>query len=385
MSSLIYLDNNATTKPDPRVVDTMIPYLSSEYANASSSHSFGEKIKRDVDQAREKVVQLIGGYPNELTFTSGATEALNIAIKGIAEASINGNNHIITIESEHPAVLDTCKYLETIGYEVTYLPVDTDGLVSLDTLKANLREKTILVSVMMVNNETGVIQPIKKIAEIVHENNSLLVCDATQAVGKMPINVEEQGIDVLCFSAHKFYGPKGIGCLYISHTNRSITIAPLIHGGGHEKGYRSGTLNVPAIIGLGEAAAISANEMLSDGQRIGELRDYLEENLLKIQGAKVNGNIANRLYNVTNIFFPNIEASVLIGRTKNIAFSNGSACSSIVIEPSHVLKSMGLSDEEAFSSIRFSLGRFNTLKEIEQAAEEVSQSIEILRSINHLG
>lgn len=369
---LIYLDNNATTPIDGEVLESMIPYFKEDFANANSAHSLGIKAHQAVDISRKKVGDLIGAESSEIVFTSGATESINLAIKGYAIANSIKGKHIIAIQTEHKAVLDTCKYLETIGFEVSYLKVNKEGQIDLNELRQELRPNTILVCAMYVNNEIGVLQPISEISKITHKSNAIFFCDATQAVGKLKFNVNKLGIDLMAFSGHKFYGPKGIGALYIKNRTRDkIRIEAQIHGGGHEYGYRSGTLNVPLIVGLGKACEIALKSIKTNETKISILRDELESELLKIRNSFVNGSKTNRIYNVTNICFPGIEANVLIGRMKNIALSNGSACSSLVIEPSHVLKAIGLSDEDALSSIRFSLGRFNTKEEIKLVSETI--------------
>ncbi len=378
---IIYLDNNATTKIDPRVLDSMMPFLVDQYSNASSSHLLGRKVNESIKKARIQVADLLSCAPKEITFTSGATEAINIAIKGIAESYKNKGKHIITVNTEHPAVLDTCKYLETIGYDVTYLQGQTNGLVDLNLLEQNIRNDTILVSVMYVNNETGVIQPIKDIAEIAHSKGTLFMTDATQAVGKVKIDVTDLGIDLLCLSAHKFYGPKGIGALYINNNDPvKIKIAEQTHGGRQENGLRSGTLNVPGIIGLGTASEIASKELEFNKNQIKQIRDYFETELLKIEYASLNGDLINRLYNVTNICFKGIDADTIINGLKNIMVSNGSACSSSIIEASHVLLAMGLNNDEALSSIRFSLGKYNTKEEIETVLTDIKKLIAQLRA-----
>lgn len=362
---MIYLDNNSTTKIDPRVLEAMMPFLTEVYANASSTHPFGVETNEAVKKARNQVAKLIGSEVNEIIFTSGATEAINIAIKGIAKSNQHRGKHIITVTTEHPAVLETCRYLESEGYDITYLPVQPNGVLDLDLMKKAVRNDTILVSVMAVNNELGVLQPIKEIADIAHSMGAFFMTDGTQAVGKIPIDVDKIGIDLMSFSGHKFYGPKGIGGLFVRgrRPNR-IKLFPLLHGGGQEKGARSGTLNVPGIVGLGQAAEIAANEMKSDEKKIGELRNYLEKELLKIENTFLNGAPKNRLYNVSNICFEGADADAIIIDLKGISVSNGSACSSTSVEPSHVLKAIGLSDENSFSSIRFSLGKYNKKDEI---------------------
>lgn len=375
MNDIVYLDNNATTKIDPRVLDAMMPYLTDEYANAASKHKFGTTVNEAVKKARESVAELIGAETNEIIFTASATEAINLAIKGVAEAYVYKGNHIITVQTEHRAVLDVCKYLETRGFEIDYLPVEKDGLLNLELLKKALRTDTILVSVMFVNNEIGVIQPIEEITDIVHANGSLFMSDATQAVGKIPIKVKDLGIDLMSFSGHKFYGPKGVGGLYV---NNKVKISPLIHGGGHELGLRSGTLNVNGIVGLGTASEIALNEMNINEITIRELRDKLENDLLINIDATVNGNIIARLYNVTNICFDEIDADVIMNCLGEITVSNGSACTSITFEPSHVLIALGLDNKKAFSSIRFSLGKYNTYNDIQTTIKSLTNLIKSL-------
>jgi cysteine desulfurase len=371
VKNFIYLDYNASTPIDRRVLKAMLPFFSDNYANANSTHQLGIKANEAVYIAREQISELIGATPNELVFTSGATEALNIAIKGVAENYSSKGRHIVTVSTEHNAVLDTCRYLESKGYEVTYLSVKPDGIIDLQELKAVLRDDTILVSVMFVNNEIGVIQPIKEIAELSHSINAFFLSDCTQAVGKIPVNVDNLGIDLICFSGHKIYAPKGVGALYVRQRQKKVKISPLFHGGGHERGMRSGTLNVSGIVALGAACSLARENMLIEADRISEMRDLLEKEMLKLDNTFVNGSKINRIHNVTNICFPTLDANVMIGRMKNVAVSNGSACSSATIEPSHVLKAIGLSDEEAFSSIRFSLGRFNSEEDIRTASKVI--------------
>lgn len=380
-NNIIYFDNNATTQNDKRVLDAMLPFLTENFANPSSTHHFGISANEAIKKSRIQVAEFIRADENEIIFTSGATEAINIAIKGIAESYSIKGKHIITVSTEHYAVLDTCKHLETKGYEITYLPVSRDGLIDLTELKNAIREDTILVCVMYVNNETGVIQPIKNIASIAHEAGSLFITDATQAVGKIEIDVDALGVDLLCLSGHKMYAPKGIGALYVRQQINTIKLPTFIHGGGHERGVRSGTLNVPGIIALAKACEIAQTEMKQDSERISALRDELENELLKIEGSFVNGNRENRIFNTTNICFPNVDANVLIGRMKNIAVSNGSACTSAVVEPSHVLTAMGLSEDEAFGSIRFSLGRYNTKEEVISATQLIK--VLVTNQYNH--
>lgn len=365
---VIYLDNNATTPLDPRVLDTMMPFFTDNFSNAASTHQFGQKANEAVNEARKQVAELIGAQTNEIIFTSGATEAINLAIKGVAESYVEKGNHIVTVSTEHSAVLDTCKYMETKGYEVTYLPVQRDGLLDLEVVKSSIRPDTILVSVMHVNNETGVIQDIKAISQLAHEQGTIFMSDATQSVGKIPVDVDDLGIDLMTFSGHKIYGPKGVGALYIRQKQNRVKISALLHGGGHERGLRSGTLNVPGIVGLGKACEIAAIEMTENEKNIHEMRDYLEKELLKISGSRLNGHKVRRLYNVSNLRFPGLDANIFVNRTKNLSVSNGSACTSALIEPSHVLLNMGLSETDAFSSLRFSFGKFNTNNETKYVA-----------------
>ncbi|MCU0824954.1 MAG: cysteine desulfurase, partial [Leptospira sp.] len=304
---IIYLDNNATTPIDPRVLEEMMPFLTTNFANAASTHRFGVSAHEAVKKARQQVADLIGADTHEIIFTSGATEAINLAIKGVAEAYANKGKHIVTVSTEHSAVLDTCRYLETKGFEITYLPVQNDGLLELEVVKQAIRNDTILVSVMHVNNETGVIQPIQEISELAHEKGAIFMSDCTQSVGKIKVNVDELGIDLLCFSAHKIYGPKGVGALFIRQRKNRIKIPALLHGGGHERGMRSGTLNVPGIVGLGKACELAQAEMAENEAKIREMRDYLESELLKIEGTWINGNREKRLYNVINIGFKGLD------------------------------------------------------------------------------
>ncbi len=380
MKPLIYLDNNATTRLAPEVLEAMLPYLIDSYGNASSGHIFGKHMNDAVRLARSQVAALLGCDPNEVVFTAGATESINLAIKGVVEGRLDKKRHLVTVVTEHPAVLDVCQFLETHGYEVTYLPVQCDGLVSIDDFRHALRPDTALVVVMLVNNETGVIQPIRELAQLARSAGALLLTDATQAVGKIPISVDELDVDLLAFSAHKFYGPKGVGALFVrQHSSRRVSLVATTHGGGHERGLRSGTLNVPGIVGMGKACALAMQLMADDAQRVAALRDELEASLLEIDGAFVNGSREHRLYNVTNITFPETDANVLIGQLPMIAVSNGSACSSAVFKPSHVLKAMGLTDDEAFGAVRFSLGRYTTKNEIYQAVEAIKQRVHVVR------
>lgn len=389
IKQIIYLDNNATTPVDKRVLDTMMPFFAENFANANSKHQFGIGANEAVKAAREQVSELIGAEYNEIIFTSGATEAINLAIKGVAENYILKGKHIVTVSTEHIAVLDTCRYLENKGYEVSYLPVKSDGLLDLYELKRVLHDDTILVSIMIANNETGVLQPIKEIADLCHSAGVLFMTDATQAVGKIPINVEDLGIDLMCFSGHKIYAPKGVGTLYIRQKKNSIKIPALLHGGGHERGFRSGTLNVPGIVALGAACSLAQKEMSQYSKGILVLRNYLESELLKIDKTFVNGNREFRLYNTSNIIFRDADSDAIILGLSNaennlhlIAVSNGSACNSYAVEPSHVLTAMGLDESSAFSSIRFSLGKFNTKEEMDVVIDAVINVVRELRSMN---
>jgi cysteine desulfurase len=374
---VIYLDNNSTTVMDDRVIEAMLPFFKTNYGNASSTHYFGLETKKAIENSREIISSFISCDSKEIIFTSGATESINIAIKGIALNPYNTKRHIITLQTEHKAVLDTCKYLETVGFDVDYLPVNNDGLINLNKLIETICEDTFLVCIMWVNNETGVIQPIKEITNITSSKKVLFMTDATQAVGKLPIDLMEyNSIDLLCFSAHKFYGPKGIGALYInSETILKSNISPLLHGGGHELSLRSGTLNVPAIVGFAMACQIASLEMESNLNYIKNLRDILENELLKIEGAFINGSKKNRIFNTINICLPNFDANVFIGIHKNIAVSNGSACTSALVEPSHVLIAMGLNNEDSFSAIRFSVSKYNTEQDIFFVINTIKESI----------
>jgi cysteine desulfurase len=363
----IYLDNNATTPIDARVLEAMIPFFTKYFGNAASrTHAFGWEADAAVEYAREQVAHLINAEPKEIIFTSGATEADNLALKGVFEIYKSKGNHIITAKTEHKAVLDSCKHLEKIGAEVTYVDVKGDGLIDTNELENAIRENTVLISVMYANNETGVIQPVKEIGVIAKKKNVLFFSDATQAVGKIPVDVIKDGIDLMSFSAHKIYGAKGIGALYVRRKNPRVTIASQIDGGGHERGMRSGTLNVPAIVGFGKACELCMIEMKKDAERMCKLRDKLEAELVETGNAFINGNREYRLPNVSNMSFKNVNSvNLLSALSKNIALSSGSACTSGTNEPSYVLKAMNLSDEMALSSLRFGLGRFTSEEEID--------------------
>ncbi len=379
MNLPIYLDNNATTPMDPRVLEAMLPYFGAKFGNAASrNHAFGWAAEEAVDYAREQVAQLIGASEKEIIFTSGATESDNLAIKGVFEMYKDKGNHIITCVTEHKAILDACKHAEKLGAEVTYLPVKADGLVDLQQLEDAMTERTILVSIMYGNNEIGVIQPVKEIAAIAHKHGALFMTDATQAVGKIPVDVIADGIDLMAFTGHKMYGPKGIGALYVRRKNPRVKVTAQMDGGGHERGMRSGTLNVPGIVGLGKAAEICRLEMAEESLRLSALRDKLENSLLVLEESYRNGNLEHRLPHVANISFKYVEGEGLMMAMKDLAVSSGSACTSASLEPSYVLKSLGLSDDLAHSSIRYGLGRFTTEEEVDFA---IAQS---LKAVNHL-
>ena len=382
----IYLDYNATTPCDPRVVEVMLPYFTEKFGNAASrSHQLGWVAEEAVDIAREQAARLIGAETKEIIFTSGATEATNLAIKGVFETYTGKGNHIITTNIEHKAVLDTCKNLENKGAEVTYLKVNAGGMIDLEELEAAIKPTTILISIMYANNETGVVQQIKKIGEIAKKKQEIFFTDATQAVGKIPVDVSVDGIDIMAFSAHKMYGPKGIGALYVRRKNPRVKLKAQIDGGGHERGMRSGTLNVPGIVGFGKACEICMNEMAQDAGRLKILRDKLENSLLSIEQTFLNGNKENRLPQVTNISFRHVESQgLMMGFSKEIAVSSGSACTSASIEPSYVLKALGLDDEMAHSSLRFSLGRFSTEEEIDFAIMKITGAVKKLREMSPL-
>ena len=381
----IYLDHNATTPMDPRVLEAMIPYFTENFGNAASrNHSFGWHAEEAVDYAREQVAKLINADPKEIIFTSGATEGDNLAIKGVYEMYASKGNHIITCTTEHKAVLDTCKHLEKLGAEVTYLEVQPDGLVDLKELEAAMRPTTILVAIMYANNEIGVIQPIKEISAIAKKHGALVFTDGVQAVGKIPVDVIADGIDIMAFTAHKMYGPKGVGALYVRRKNPRVKVTAQMDGGGHERGMRSGTLNVPGIVGFGKACEIARTDMAADTERISKLRDKLENALKQIEESYVNGNPAHRLPHVSNISFKYVEGEGLMMGIKDIACSSGSACTSASLEPSYVLKSLGLDDELAHSSIRFGLGRFTKDEEIDFAINLVTQAVNKLRDMSPL-
>lgn len=368
LSLPVYLDYNATTPCDPRVVDTMLPFFTRQFGNAASTtHAFGWQAAEAVQLAREQVARLINAEPGEIHFTSGATESVNLAIKGVFSMYAGKGNHIITAATEHKAVLDTCRALEKYyGAHITYLPVNNEGLISLPELEAAIRHDTVLIAIMYANNETGVLQPFREIGSIAKKHSVIFFSDATQAVGKIPVDVLKDDIDLLSLSAHKFYGPKGAGAIYVRRKSPRVKLRPQLDGGGHEKGIRSGTLNVPGIVGLGKAAEIALSEMGSDGTRIRTLRDHLEVSLMQSLNVQRNGSPQHRLLNTSNLSFLNTNSGILMRTfSKELAVSSGSACTSALMEPSYVLKAMGLSDELAYGSIRFSLGRFTTEEEID--------------------
>lgn len=382
----IYLDNHATTPLDPRVLDAMLPYFKESFGNAASrNHAFGWVAEEAVDKARKQIADLIGANPKEIIFTSGATESNNLAIKGVVEMYAEKGNHIITAATEHKAVLDTCKRLEKEGVRITYLPLRGDGLIDLDMLREAITDQTILVSIMYANNETGVIQPIKEIGKICKEKGILFHTDAVQAVGKIPVNVIEDNIDLLSLSGHKIYGPKGIGALYVRRRNPRVQLTAQIDGGGHERGMRSGTLNVPGIVGLGEACALAKAEMPEETARLLALRDRLKS---KLEGALeetyINGSMEHRLPGNLNMSFAYVEGESLLMGINDVAVSSGSACTSATLEPSYVLKALGLGDDLAHTSIRFGIGRFNTQEEIDYTADKVISIVNKLRELSPL-
>jgi len=381
---LVYLDNSATTPVDPRVLEEMLPYFQDKFGNAASrNHSFGWVAEDAVDQARERIAKLLGADPREIIFTSGATEGVNLAIKGVANMYRRKGNHIITAKTEHKAVLDTCKALERQGIEVTYLEVNRQGLVDLEELRAAIKDTTILVALMFANNEIGTIQPVKEIAKICAENKTLFFSDATQAVGKVPVDVKDMGIHILAFSGHKIYGPKGVGALYVSRKNPRVKLTAQIDGGGHERGMRSGTLNVPAIVGLGKACELAGEEMEAETVRLQALRDKIDHELLQMEEVVLNGAKESRLPQLTNISFKHVEGEgLMMTFNENIALSSGSACTSASLEPSYVLKALGLGDDLAHSSLRISLGRFTTEEDVDYAIERIRNGVNHMRSLS---
>ena len=381
---LIYLDNNATTPCDPRVVEAMLPYFYENPGNAASrNHPFGWVAEEAVDYAREQIAALIGANEKEIIFTSGATEANNLALKGVYEMYARKGNHIITCTTEHKAILDTCDHLKKLGANITILEVDSKGELDLAAFEAAITPKTVLASFMFANNETGVIHPIKAIGEICAKHGVLLHTDATQAVGKIPVNVEEMGIHLLSFTAHKMYGPKGVGALYVRRKNPRVKVTAQMDGGGHERGMRSGTLNVPGIVGMGKAAEIARLDMEADTARVTKLRNRLETELMAMEETYINGNPAHRMPHVTNISFKHVEGEgLMMTFNQTIAVSSGSACTSASLEPSYVLKALGLGDDLAHSSIRFSLGRFTTDEDVDRAIALVRDGVNHMRDLS---
>lgn len=382
MNLPIYLDNNSTTPMDPRVLDAMLPYFNTKFGNAASrNHAFGWAAEEGVDYAREQVAKLIGANEKEIIFTSGATESDNLAIKGVFEMYKDKGNHIITCVTEHKAVIDACKHVEKLGGEVTYLGVKSDGLIDLAELEAAMTEKTILVAIMYGNNEIGVIQPIREISAIAHKHGALFMTDAVQAVGKIPVDVNADGIDLMAFTGHKMYGPKGIGALYVRRKNPRVKVTAQMDGGGHERGMRSGTLNVPGIVGFAKAIEIAIEEMSDENKKYKKWTDIMLEKFTT-SGAKLNGHPTNRLLHNLNIRFDGIESKAIINSvSKKIAISAGSACTTQMVEPSHVLLALGLSEEESHNAIRIGCGRFNTDAEIDIGISEIVISVNALAKI----
>lgn len=371
---------------DPRVLEAMIPYFTEHFGNAASrNHPFGWEAEEAVDYAREQVAKLIGADPKEIIFTSGATEGDNLGIKGVYEMYASKGNHIITCTTEHKAVLDTCKHIEHLGGEVTYLPVAANGLIDLTALEAAIKPTTILIAIMYANNEIGVVQPVKEISAIAKKHGVLFFSDAVQAVGKIPVDVNADGIDIMAFTAHKMYGPKGIGALYVRRKNPRVKVTAQMDGGGHERGMRSGTLNVPGIVGFGKACELARLEMATDAERLSKLRDKLEAALTQIDESYVNGSTEHRLPHVANISFKYVEGEgLMMGFNKTIALSSGSACTSASLEPSYVLKALGLGDDLAHSSLRFGLGRFTTDEQIDYTIKAVTDTVLKLRDMSPL-
>jgi cysteine desulfurase len=382
----IYMDNQATTAVDPRVLEAMLPYFTEKFGNAASrNHEFGWKAEEAVENARAQIARLIRANPREIVFTSGATESDNLAIKGVVEACREKGNHIITQATEHKAVLDVCKHLKKSGCEVTYLPVAPDGLIDLEGLRRAVTPKTILISIMYANNEIGVIEPIEEIGKIAKEKKIVFHVDAVQALGKIPVDVQRDGIDLLSISAHKIHGPKGVGALYVRRKDPRVALAAMIDGGGHERGMRSGTLNVPGIVGLGKACELCMKEMPEESERLRRLRDRLKEAIMsRLDGTAVNGSLARRLPNNLNLSFSGVEGDALLMGINDVAVSSGSACTSAMIEPSYVLRALGVSEDLAHSSIRFGLGRFNTEEEVDYVADRVVETVKRLRELSPL-
>lgn len=383
MARPIYLDNHATTPLDERVLAAMLPYFTEHFGNpASVTHQYGWEAEAAVKKARQILADAINATPEEIVFTSGATEANNLALKGVAEAYFNKGRHIITVATEHNAVLDPCSYLQTLGFEITYLPVGKDGLIDLAQLEQALRPDTILVSVMMANNEIGVIQPAAEIGAICHDRNVLFHTDAAQAIGKIPLDVQAMNIDLMSLTGHKIYAPKGIGALYVRRRNPRVQLAPQMHGGGHERGMRSGTLYTPQIVGLGKAVELALSEMESEAERQKTLRGRLWEQLNRLPGIHLNGHPVQRLPGNLNISVEGVDGQALsLGLQPVVAVSSGSACTAAKIAPSHVLQALGVPETLAFAAIRFGIGRFNTEAEIDLVAQHTMTTIQSLRQV----
>ena len=381
---LIYLDNASTTPCDPRVVDTMLPYFTQFFGNAASrNHPFGWQAEEGVDYAREQIAQLIGAEDKEIVFTSGATESINLALKGAFEMYSKKGNHFITTKTEHKAVIDTCKHLEKLGAEVTYLDVQYNGLIDMAEFEAAIKPNTILACIMYANNETGVIQPVKEIGEVCAKHGVLFMSDITQAAGKIPVDVKATGIHIAAFTAHKMYGPKGIGALFVNRIKPRVKVVAQMDGGGHERGMRSGTLNVTGIVGFGKAAELARKEMASDAARLSILRDRLETELGKMEEVTVNGARESRMPQITNMSFKHVEGEgLMMTFNQDIALSSGSACTSASLEPSYVLVAMGLGDDLAHSSLRFSLGRFTTDEDIDYTIKAIREGVNHMRDLS---
>ena len=383
----IYLDNHSTTPMDPRVLDTMLPYFTEKFGNsASRNHAFGWEAEEGVENARKQIARLIHADPKEIVFTSGATESDNLALKGVAEMYHEKGDHIITSSTEHRAVLDTAKTLEAKrGVKVTYLPVDKYGMVDPEDVRKAITDKTVLISIMFANNEIGTLNPVKEIGKVAKEKGVLFHCDATQGVGKVPVNVQEMGIDLMSFTAHKIYGPKGVGALYVRKKNPRVRIAAQMDGGGHERGMRSGTLPVPLIVGFGRACELCEQEMTAEGVRLAAMRDHLHANITKaLEDVYLNGHPTERLPNNLNVSFAYVEGESLLMGVKEIALSSGSACTSATLEPSYVLRALGVGAELAHSSIRFGLGRFTVVEEVDYAAKRIIETVNKLREMSPL-
>jgi len=382
----IYMDNHATTPVDPRVLETMLPYFTETFGNAASrNHEFGWKAEEGVERGREQVAKVVGATPKEIIWTSGATESDNLAIKGVAEMYREKGNHIITEVTEHKAVLDTCKRLEKDGFEVTYLPVQKDGRIDLDDLRKAITPKTILITIMYANNEIGVVQPIAEIGAIAKEKGVFFHVDGVQAVGKIPVDVNKDNIDLLSISAHKLYGPKGVGALYVRRRNPRVQLAAIIDGGGHERGMRSGTLNVPGIVGFGKACELCQQEMVTESARLRGLRDRLKDAIFsQLDEVYVNGSMTFRLPHNLNVSFAYVEGESMLMGINDIAVSSGSACTSATLEPSYVLKALGVGEDLAHTSIRFGIGRFNTQEEVDYVSARVVETVKRLRELSPL-